>query len=193
MHSAIGPIYYQLNPIFWTEIVVRIEPTSASALIDIETVWEKFYLDVPLEINNVNNHVLSLYQKDQDLANTISVFSLLAIMIASMGLFTLTVLSVNQRTKEIGIRKINGAKISEIMAMLNREFIKLVGIAFIIATPIAMYAMFQWLENFEYKTNMSWWIFAFSGLFTLGIALLTVSWKIWKAASRNPVEALRYE
>jgi len=193
MHSAIGPIYYQLNPIFWAEIVVRIEPTSASALIDIETVWKKFYIDVPLEINNVNNQVLSLYQKDQDLANTISVFSLLAIMIASMGLFTLTVLSVNQRTKEIGIRKINGAKISEIVAMLDREFIKLVGTAFIIATPIAMYAMYQWLENFEYKTNMSWWIFAFPGLFTFGIALLTVSWKIWKAASRNPVEVLRYE
>lgn len=193
MHSAIGPIYYQLNPIFWTEIVVRIEPTSASALIDIETVWKKFYVDVPLEINYVNNQVLSLYQKDQDLSNTLSVFSLLAIMIASMGLFTLTVLSVNQRTKEIGIRKINGAKISEIMAMLNREFIKLVGIAFIIATPIALYAMHQWLENFEYKTNMSWWIFALSGLLTLGIALLTVSWKTWKAASRNPVEALRYE
>ena len=79
------------------------------------------------------------------------------------------------------------------MAMLNREFIRLVGIAFIIATPIAMYAMYQWLENFEYKTNMSWWTFTLSGLLTLGIALLTVSWKIWQAASRNPVEALRHE
>ena len=79
------------------------------------------------------------------------------------------------------------------MAMLNTEFVKLVGIAFIIATPIAMYAMFQWLENFEYKTNMSWWIFALSGLLTLGTALVTVNWKIWQAASRNPVDALRYE
>jgi putative ABC transport system permease protein len=193
MHSGIGPMYYQLNAIFWTEIVVRIDPKSASAFNDIETVWKKFYVDVPLEISNVNNQVLSLYQKDQDLSNTLSAFSLLAIMIASMGLFTLTVLSVNQRTKEIGIRKINGARISDIMAMLNWEFIKLVGIAFIIATPIAMYSMVQWLENFEYKTKMSWWIFALSGLITLGFATLTVSWKIWKAASRNPVEALRYE
>jgi putative ABC transport system permease protein len=193
MHSAIGPIFYQLNQIFWTEIVVRIEPTSATALNDIETVWEKFYKDVPLEINDVNNQILSLYQQDEDLANTVSVFSLLAIMIACMGLFTLTVLSVNQRTKEIGIRKINGAKISEIMALLNREFIKLVGFAFIIAIPIAMFAMYQWLENFEYKTNMSWWIFALSGLLTFGIALLTVSLTTLKAASRNPVEALRYE
>ena len=193
MHSAISPLFYQLSPLFWSEIIVRIKPANESAITDIETVWKKMYSDLPLEINYVNNQVMSLYQKDQDLAKTLSVFSLLAILIASMGLFTLTVMSVNQRTKEIGIRKINGAKISEIMAMLNREFIKLVGIAFIIATPIAMYAMYQWLENFEYKTNMSWWTFTLSGLLTLGIALLTVSWKIWQAASRNPVEALRHE
>lgn len=193
LHSGIDPIFYQLNPVFWNEIIVRINPANESAIADIETVWKKMYSDLPLEINYVNSQVMSLYQEDQNLAKTLSVFSLLAILIASMGLFTLTVMSVNQRTKEIGIRKINGAKISEIMAMLNQEFVKLVGIAFIIATPIAMYAMFQWLENFEYKTNMSWWIFALSGLLTLGIALLTVSWKIWQAASRNPVEALRHE
>jgi len=193
LHSGIDPIFYQMDPVFWNEIIVRTDPANESAIADIETVWKKMYADLPLEINYVNNQVIALYQRDQDLAKTLSVFSLLAILIASMGLFTLTVLSVSQRTKEIGIRKINGAKISEIMAMLNQEFVKLVGIAFIIATPIAMYLMFQWLENFEYKTNMSWWIFALSGLLTLGIALLTVSWKIWQAASRNPVDALRYE
>ena len=117
----------------------------------------------------------------------------MAILIACMGLFTLTVLSVLQRTKEIGIRKVNGAKVSEVMAMLNKDLVKWVGIAFVIATPIAWFAMNKWLENFAYKTSLSWWIFALAGILALGIALLTVSWQSWKAATRNPVEALRYE
>jgi putative ABC transport system permease protein len=193
MHTGINPIFYQISPIFWTEIIVRIDPLNTSALNDIERVWGKFYNDLPLEINHVNNQVQLLYQKDQNLGQTLSTFSLLAVLIACMGLFTLTVLSVNQRTKEISIRKINGAKISEIMVMLNKDFVKLVGIAFIIATPVSMYTMHQWLENFEYKTNLSWWIYALAGLLTLGISLVTVSWKIWQAASINPVEALRHE
>jgi putative ABC transport system permease protein len=95
--------------------------------------------------------------------------------------------------RKIGIRKVNGARISEILTMLNKDFVKWVAIAFVIATPIAYYAMTKWLENFAYKTELSWWIFALAGLMALGIALLTVSWQSWKAATRNPVEALRYE
>ena len=100
---------------------------------------------------------------------------------------------MNQRTKEIGIRKVNGATVSEILIMLNKDFLKRVAIAFIIATPIAYYAMSKWLENFAYKTELSWWIFALAGALTLGIALVTVSLQSWRAATRNPVEALRYE
>ena len=102
-------------------------------------------------------------------------------------------ITIQQRTKEIGIRKVNGARIYEVLLMLNKDFVKWVAIAFVIATPIAWYAMHKWLENFAYKTELSWWIFALAGSFTLGISLLTVSWLSWKAATRNPVEALRYE
>ena len=98
-----------------------------------------------------------------------------------------------QRTKEIGIRKVNGATVSEILGLLNQSFVKWVGFAFVIATPLSFYAMSKWLENFAYKTNVSWWIFALAGLLALGIALLTVTWHSWRAATRNPVEALRYE
>jgi putative ABC transport system permease protein len=85
------------------------------------------------------------------------------------------------------------ARTMEIMAMLNKDFIKWVVIAFVIATPIAWYAMHQWLQNFAYKTDLSWWVFAFAGLIVLVIALLTVSWQSWRAATRNPVKALKYE
>ena len=110
-----------------------------------------------------------------------------------MGLFTLARFAAESRTKEIGVRKVNGARISEVMVMLNKDFIKWVTIAFVIACPIAWYAMHRWLESFAYKTELSWWIFALAGVLALGIALLTVSWQSWKAATRNPIEALRYE
>jgi putative ABC transport system permease protein len=102
-------------------------------------------------------------------------------------------LLLNSRVKEIGIRKVNGARITEILILLNRDFVKWVSIAFVIATPIAWFSMHKWLESFAYKTDLSWWIFALSGVLALGIALFTVSWQSWKAATRNPVEALRYE
>ena len=108
-------------------------------------------------------------------------------------LFTISVDKCIKRIKEIGIRKVNGAKVSEILITLNQDFVKWVAIAFVIASPIAYYAMNKWLENFAYKTTLSWWIFALAGALALGIALLTVSWQSWRAATRNPVEALRYE
>ena len=110
-----------------------------------------------------------------------------------MGLLGISLLMARQRVKEIGIRKVNGARVSEMMALLNKNFIKWVVAAFVIATPIAYYAMNKWLENFAYKISLSWWIFALAGMLALGIALLTVSFQSWKAATRNPVETLRYE
>jgi putative ABC transport system permease protein len=101
--------------------------------------------------------------------------------------------SARQRTKEIGIRKVNGAKAAEITIMLNKDTVKWIAIAFLIAIPSARFVMHRWLENFAYKTELSWWVFILAGLLTLAIALLTVSWQSWKAATRNPVESLRYE
>ncbi len=98
-----------------------------------------------------------------------------------------------RRTKEIGIRKVNGATITEIIQMLNLSFVKWIAVAFVIATPIAYYGMEKWLANFAYQTPLSWWIFLLSGVLTMAIVLLTVSWLTYRAARRNPVEALRYE
>nr|MDA3880962.1 FtsX-like permease family protein [Prolixibacteraceae bacterium] len=132
-------------------------------------------------------------EKELRTRTLLSIMAFLAIGISMIGIFGLTVFLIQIRTKEIGIRKVNGAKISEILNMLNKDFVKWVIIAFVIATPVAYYAMHKWLENFAYKTELSWWIFALAGVMALGIALITVSFQSWKAATRNPVEALRYE
>jgi len=134
-----------------------------------------------------------MYIKEKKLAQAFTFFTILAIFIACLGIFGLAILATEQRTKEIGIRKVNGATVKEILFMLNKDFAKWVAIAFVIACPIAYYAMSTWLENFAYKTALSWWVFALAGFFTLAIALLTVSWQSYSAATRNPVEALRDE
>ncbi len=133
------------------------------------------------------------YQKEQVFSKLIMVFTVIILCILLLGLIGLSLFISERKTKEIGIRKVNGATILEILKMLNKDFVKWVAIAFVIATPIAWYAMNKWLQNFAYKTELSWWIFALAGLMALGIALLTVSWQSWRAAVRNPVEALRYE
>jgi len=120
-------------------------------------------------------------------------FSIIALIISSLSLLGVVMMVATARTKEIGIRKVNGARIQEILYLINKDFLLSITIAFIITTPIVWYLMNRWLENFAYKTNLSWWIFALAGLLALGIALLTVSWQSWRAATRNPVEALRYE
>jgi len=147
----------------------------------------------PVEISFFDQAIENLYQSELQFRRTFSLFAGCAIVICCLGILAMSLFACQRRIKEIGIRKVNGAKVSEVMAMLNRDFVKWVAIAFVIATPIAWVAMNKWLESFAYKTELSWWIFALAGLLALGIALLTVSWQSWKAATRNPVEALRYE
>jgi len=159
----------------------------------IEAIWTKYNPDVPFAYHFLDQKYEELYASDQRVMGMIKLFSLLAVFIACLGLLGQSILAAENRIKEIGIRKVNGAKVGEILILLNKSFIKWVVIAFVIACPIAWYAMHKWLENFAYKTELSWWIFALAGLLALAIALLTVSWQSWRAARRNPVEALRYE
>ncbi len=193
LHSEITPMCFNMNPFYYNEIIVRMNPGVPAVLGQIKTVWNKFAPDYPFEYSFVNDQLNKMYQSESKLTASLNVFAGIGILIACMGLLALTILAMQKRTKEIGIRKVNGAKVSEILAMLNKDFVKWVAIAFVIATPVAYYAMNKWLENFAYKTAISWWIFALAGLLLLVIALLTVSWQSWRAATRNPVEALRYE
>jgi putative ABC transport system permease protein len=172
---------------------IRISGDIGQNLKLIEQTWDKFANGQILDYVFFDEDFGRLYKAESRTRKIVSIFSALAILIACLGLLALAAFVAEQRTKEIGIRKVNGAKISEVLLILNKDFVKWVIIAFVIATPIAYYTMNNWLENFAYKTSLSWWIFALAGLLALGIALLTVSWQSWRAATRNPVEALRYE
>jgi putative ABC transport system permease protein len=141
----------------------------------------------------LSDEVAALSQKENRLSRIYLLFTLIAVFITAAGIFTIAAYDAQRRTKEIGIRKVNGARMGEMMFMLNKDFLKLVTIAFLLACPIAWYAMHKWLENFAYKTDLSWWVFAAAGGMAMIIALVTVSFQSWRAAMRNPVESLRYE
>ncbi|MBT4410182.1 MAG: FtsX-like permease family protein [Bacteroidetes bacterium] len=159
----------------------------------IEGLWNEFSPQIPFEYEILDETYGQLYEPEENLQKIFATFSLIAIIIACLGLFGLALNSTQRRVKEISIRKINGAKVSDILMLLNKNFTKWIVIAFVIACPIAWYAMHEWLNNYAYKTELSLWIFAIAGILALGIALLTVSFLSWKAASRNPVEGLRNE
>ena len=193
MRSAITPMFFMANPAYWNEIVVRINPKSATVLTDIKTVWDQFVPEYPLEFHFVSDKVRELYYSDKNLADSLNLFSVLAIGIASMGLFALTLLSINQRIKEIGIRKVVGASVARIVFLMSKDYLKLVAIANLIAWPVAWYAMNKWLQDFAYRIDLTIWPFLLSGILVLVIALITVSWQAFRAATANPVESLRYE
>lgn len=149
--------------------------------------------DFPVEISFMDLAVEQLYQSEIQFKRIFTFFAICAIFISCMGILALSLFTSQQRTKEIGIRKVNGAHIKDILYLLNKDLLKWVAIAFIISMPISWITMNKWLENFAYKTEKSWWIFILGGMAALCIALFTVSWQSWKAARRNPIEALRYE
>jgi putative ABC transport system permease protein len=188
------PVVYLPDFDTYNKAVVRLgKGNHVETLAAVKTAWHSISPDVPFEFRFFGSKLQQNYEYEISTVHLLNVLVIISILISSLGIFGLIMEITVQRTKEIGVRKVNGAKISEVMVLLNRDFVKWVAIAFTIATPIAYFAMNKWLENFAYKTTLSWWIFALVGLLALGIALLTVSWQSWQAATRNPVEALRYE
>ncbi|PCJ98745.1 MAG: hypothetical protein COA50_00440 [Flavobacteriaceae bacterium] len=182
-----------------SNLLVKLEENVLSssgmsgAISQIENTWKKISPESTFNYRFLDQNFEAQYKEDKAFGSSFQIFTILAILIASLGLFGLTSYTVVQRKKEIGIRKVNGATIGQILTLLNQDFIKWVAIAFVVAVPISWYAMHQWLEGFAYKTSMSWWVFALAGFVALCIALLTVSWQSFKAATNNPVHALRDE
>ncbi len=133
------------------------------------------------------------YETEVILSRIINSFTLMAVLISCLGLFGLAAFSAEQRSKEIGIRKVLGASVANITQILSKDFLKLVIVAFVIATPVAWWAMGQWLQNFAYRVTVTWWMFAIAGLTTIFIALFTVSFQAIKAAVANPIKSLKTE
>ena len=178
----------------WSYLSVRSKPGASLQVIDLlKKTWKNTEPESTVSYFFAIDKLNDYYKEYIQVNKVIIWFSALAIILSCLGLFALSSYALTRKTKEIGIRKVNGAKIIEIMILLNQDFIKWVIIAILISTPVSWFALHKWLEKFAYKTELSWWIFAAAGIIALGIALFTVSWQSWRAATRNPVEALRYE
>jgi putative ABC transport system permease protein len=194
-HNAVEPLVLLFTGAQSGNVLsVRLSPGNTSQQIDqISKVWKSISPYEPFSFIFYDDFFQSFYEKEEKLASSITFFALIAITLTCMGILGQIFMICLGKVKEIGIRKINGATISEILIMLNREFIFWFGIAFIIACPVAYYIGNRWLMGFAYKASLDLWIFILAGLMALIIILLTVSWQSWRAATRNPVEALRYE
>jgi putative ABC transport system permease protein len=166
---------------------------SEKTIRDIAKTWESLFPNEVMEYSFYDQELAQFYQKEDLIRNLTISFALLSIFISCLGLFGLVSFTITQRTKEIGIRKVLGASVNQIVSLLSKEFLKLVIISFIIAIPLAWWAMDKWLQDFAYRIEISWWIFALAGGFSLLISLLTVSYQAVKAAIENPAKSLRTE
>jgi putative ABC transport system permease protein len=195
MRIKIQPlIILQQNPAKMALLAIKTDGKNDEAVKNrLRELYKEISPDELLEIRYLTDQVSDFYGNEQNQSKIIGAFSILATVLSIMGLFGIALLSIAKRTKEVGIRKVNGASISEVLYLLNKDFVKWVLVSILIAVPVSVYLMKEWLERFAYKTELNWWIFALGAISAVVIALLTVSWHSWRAATRNPVEALRYE
>ena len=196
LQHKIEPLLLQLptDPNEQDNLYVKIRAgQTEAALAQIEKTYHQFEPGGVFAYQFLDQNFAQQYTTQQKQGQLLVGFTALAIFIACLGLFGLAAFAAEQRTKEIGVRKVLGASVGSIVALLSKDFIKLVLIAIVMATPIAWYAMNRWLQDFAYKINIEWWVFALSGLLAIGIALLTVSFQSVKAALMNPVTSLRSE
>ena len=196
LHRKVRPLILKLsNNIDDASIfTVRVSSKNIPGTIEyLNTTWGKFSNGEKFYYSFVNEHLAHLYNNERRTNIIVSLFSVIAILIACLGLFGLVSFVTEQRTKEIGIRKVMGASVTEIILILSRKFAVWVLIANIIAWPIAYYVMSNWLENFAYRVNINWFVFILSGLSTLIIALATIGLHTVRAANANPIKSLRYE
>ncbi len=196
LHAPITPLIIRLveTSNYSPNILVRTQPgQTEQALASIESLCRTLNPEFPFAYSFVDSEYQKLYKSETIVGTLATVFAGLAIFIACLGLFGLAAFTAEQRTKEIGVRKVLGASVTSIVSLLSTDFLKLVLLAILIASPIAWYAMNQWLQNFEYNIPLEWWMFALAGGLAVGIALLTVSFQSVKAALMNPVKSLRNE
>jgi putative ABC transport system permease protein len=193
MHDKVGPLVMNLGDNRGS-LAVRLRGGNIIAPVNqIESKWKAMANGVPFTYTFMDDDFNKLYQSEKQTGQLFISFAVFAIFIACLGLFGLVTYAAEQRMKEIGIRKVLGAKVGGIVGLLSRDFIKLVLIASLIAFPIAWWGMYQWLQSFAYRISISWWIFVLAGGTAILIALLTVSVQTIRAAIANPIKSLRSE
>jgi putative ABC transport system permease protein len=196
LHNDVKPFMFVYNQDQrgFNDMIVAANSSNYKALLgNIAALWKKDIPGAPFEYAFLDEEVQKQYETETTLSQIINSFTLVAILISCLGLFGLAAFSAEQRNKEIGIRKVLGASVSGIVGLLSKDFLKLVAISFVIATPIAWWAMNKWLQSFVYRIDVSWWMFALAGVIALVIALFTVSSQAIKAALANPVKSLKTE
>ena len=194
LHNEIIPMAMRIDPNGHFQACVRISPHRIpDTLVFLESKWKKIYPEYPFEYNFLDDTIANQYRSEQAIGKIVTVFTILAILISCLGIFGLSSFTTEQRTKEIGIRKVLGATVISIVRHISKEFVLLVFIANIIIWPLAFFVLNRWLQTFAYRISIGWWMFVLTGILVLGVSLLTASWQIIRAAMANPVDSLRYE
>ncbi|MEO5908168.1 MAG: FtsX-like permease family protein, partial [Ginsengibacter sp.] len=192
LHEPITPLLMTLDPDYG--LIFKVKTADIKGLLaTMKTKWDQFNTGEPFAFTFMDDLYNKTYAAEQNTGTILNIFALLTILVACLGLFGLATYTAEQRTKEIGIRKVLGASVTSVTKMLSKDFIKLVFIACLIAFPLSYWAMNKWLQSFAYRINISWWIFLVAGIIAIVIAVITVSFQAIKAAVANPVKSLRSE
>jgi len=193
--ETINPILFYYAPKeSYSWLIVKTKPNKTpEAIATLTQFYKKYEASTAMQYEFVDQGLANQYRSEQKTGQIVLYFSVLAIIVSGLGLFGLSIYTIGQRIKEIGIRKVLGASVSSIVTLLSKDFLKLILIAILIASPVAWYAMHWWLQDFAYKINVGWWIFLVSGGLVIILALLTVSFQSIRAALMNPVKSLRSE
>jgi putative ABC transport system permease protein len=194
LHNELKPVALTYYPEQFDNLMIKITTENIPKTLDfLKKKWGSLFPQYPFEFTFLSDDFQKMYIKETTTSLIITYISIMALFVSCIGLFGLVLFTIDSRIKEIGLRKVAGSTTVRIVIMLNLEFIKWILVSFIIACPIIIYSMNKWLENFAYRINLSWWIFAFAGLITMIISLLTVSWHTWNTATKNPVDCLKHE
>jgi len=194
MRDAIKPYAFILEPQYANNLYIRLASEDyTTSFAAIRKAWERSVTDYPFHYELVDDKYQALHRRDDQFQSVLFAFSLLAIFVACLGLLALVAYTTEQRIKEIGIRKVLGASVRSIVLLLSREFLWLVAMGLLVAIPVAWYGMNQWLDNFAFRIDIDWWVFGLTAIIAIVIAFATMSIHAFRAASKNPVEALRYE
>ncbi len=192
LHQEIEPLILKKNP--YGGIILRSKTADMSGIIEtLDTRWNQYNPREALNYSVLDESFKHTYLKERKMGTILSIFAILTIIVACLGLFGLVTFTAEQRFKEIGIRKVLGSSATQIVALLSKDFLKLVAVSFLIAFPLSFYLMNRWLQDFAYRINIQWYLFVLAAVITLGIAFLTIGIKSFKAASANPIKSLKTE